>query len=199
MKRKFSLWTIISASTAIIFGAIVLATYLFPAGGLRNSILNWVVIATATALLVGVLNLLRIHLSKIRQQSGKSLYSFSVIVSLVLVFLVTLFNGSSGSATQWFFEYVQVPIESSLMAVLTVILTYSAARMLGRRTNLYSILFIAFTIIALIGNGSFIDIEFPFLQAIAEGGARGILLGVGLGTVTTGLRILMGVDRPYGS
>jgi hypothetical protein len=198
MKLKFSLWTIFSASIAIVFGAIVLATYLFPAGGLRNSILNWVVVATATALLVGVLNLLRTHLSKIRQGSGKSLYSISVIISLVVVFLVTLFNGSSGSGTQWFFEYVQVPIESSLMAILTVILTYSAARMLGRRTNLYSILFITFTIIALIGSGTFINFEIPFLQAIAEGGARGILLGVGLGTVTTGLRILMGVDRPYG-
>jgi hypothetical protein len=29
-------------------------------------------------------------------------------------------------------------------------------------------------------------------------GARGILLGVALGTVATGLRILIGADRPYG-
>jgi len=32
----------------------------------------------------------------------------------------------------------------------------------------------------------------------AAGGARGILLGVALGTLTTGLRILFGADRPYG-
>jgi hypothetical protein len=28
-------------------------------------------------------------------------------------------------------------------------------------------------------------------------GARGILLGVALGTVATGLRVLLGIDRPY--
>jgi hypothetical protein len=35
-------------------------------------------------------------------------------------------------------------------------------------------------------------------QIWALGGARGILIGVALGTITTGLRVLFGVDRPYG-
>jgi hypothetical protein len=30
------------------------------------------------------------------------------------------------------------------------------------------------------------------------GGARGILIGVSLGILTTGLRVLFGTDRPYG-
>ena len=36
------------------------------------------------------------------------------------------------------------------------------------------------------------------MQVLAVAGARGILLGVALGTVATGIRILMGADRPYG-
>jgi hypothetical protein len=35
-------------------------------------------------------------------------------------------------------------------------------------------------------------------QVLALGGARGILIGVALGALTTGLRVLFGVDRPYG-
>ena len=35
-------------------------------------------------------------------------------------------------------------------------------------------------------------------HSVASGGARGILIGVALGTLTTGLRILFGADRPYG-
>ena len=31
----------------------------------------------------------------------------------------------------------------------------------------------------------------------ALAGTRGIILGVALGTVVTGLRLLMGIDRPY--
>ena len=39
----------------------------------------------------------------------------------------------------------------------------------------------------------------PFVtHVLASAGARGILIGVALGTITTGLRILIGADRPYG-
>jgi hypothetical protein len=40
----------------------------------------------------------------------------------------------------------------------------------------------------------------PWLQhVLALGGARGLLIGIGLGTLTTGLRVLVGADRPYGT
>jgi hypothetical protein len=35
-------------------------------------------------------------------------------------------------------------------------------------------------------------------EVLALGGARGILIGVTLGTLTTGLRVIFGADRPYG-
>jgi len=35
-------------------------------------------------------------------------------------------------------------------------------------------------------------------QVPAMAGARGILIGVALGTIATGLRVLIGADRPYG-
>jgi hypothetical protein len=35
------------------------------------------------------------------------------------------------------------------------------------------------------------------LDVPALAGARGILLGVALGTAATGLRVLLGLDRPY--
>jgi hypothetical protein len=36
-----------------------------------------------------------------------------------------------------------------------------------------------------------------FQHVLGMGGARGILIGVALGTLTTGLRILLGAERPY--
>jgi hypothetical protein len=32
----------------------------------------------------------------------------------------------------------------------------------------------------------------------SRAGARGLLIGVALGTLLTGLRVLFGIDRPYG-
>jgi len=46
--------------------------------------------------------------------------------------------------------------------------------------------------------GLIAEIRSWILGVPAVGGARGILLGVALGTIATGIRILMGADRPYG-
>jgi hypothetical protein len=35
-------------------------------------------------------------------------------------------------------------------------------------------------------------------EFFAVAGARGILIGVALGALATGLRVLFGIDRPYG-
>jgi hypothetical protein len=37
-----------------------------------------------------------------------------------------------------------------------------------------------------------------FLNMFSGGGARGLLIGIALGTLLTGLRVLFGADRPYG-
>ncbi len=94
------------------------------------------------------------------------------------------------------------------MALLVVTLTYASIRLLRRRLNLLSVIFLITAFLILVGTA-----PWPFLgdvpilsdtvrpiiaQVPAAAGARGILLGVALGTLTTGLRILFGSDRPYG-
>ena len=100
-----------------------------------------------------------------------------------------------------------VPVEASLMALLAVTLLYASIRLLRRRANLMSIIFIATALLMLIGSatlpsgevGALNDFLRPWFQhVLAMGGARGILIGVALGTLTTGLRVLIGSDRPYG-
>jgi len=94
------------------------------------------------------------------------------------------------------------------MAVLAVTLTYASIRMLRRRLNILGFVFLGTALIILLGTAPmpFIgdvpimsDLVRPFVaQVLAAGGARGILIGVALGTLTIGLRILFGADRPYG-
>jgi hypothetical protein len=103
---------------------------------------------------------------------------------------------------------ILVPVEISLMAVLAVTLIYASMRLLRVRGSWTSILFLVTAFLVLLVTGplpfmnqpSFIsDWVRPFiLNNLSSGGARGILIGVALGTLTTGLRILFGVDRPYG-
>ena len=109
---------------------------------------------------------------------------------------------------QMIFEGVIFPVEASLMALLTVTLIYASVRLLRRRTDIMSIVFIgaaALTIFAsvslpFIGEIPLLgDVIRPWLTStLAAGGARGLLLGVALGALTTGLRVLFAFDRPFG-
>jgi sulfite exporter TauE/SafE len=101
-----------------------------------------------------------------------------------------------------------LPVEASLMALLAITLTYASIRLLRRHLNLLSVIFLITAVLILLGTAPWPFLgDVPFLSNIirpivaqipATAGARGILLGVALGTLTTGLRILFGADRPYG-
>jgi hypothetical protein len=84
---------------------------------------------------------------------------------------------------------------------------FAAVRLFSRRLHWASLLFLGAAVLVLIGTAPLpvigqIQLLVDMRQWLANGpalaGARGLLLGVALGTIATGVRILMGVDRPYG-
>jgi hypothetical protein len=102
-------------------------------------------------------------------------------------------------------DAIIIPVEASLMAILAVTLIYASIRLLRRRLDVTRVLFLVAALISLIatvptpfgpipGSQSLLDLMGMF----SSGGARGLLIGISLGTLLTGLRVLFGVDRPYG-
>jgi hypothetical protein len=210
-----------SAACAIAFGLLVLAGYLFGhnsdgtlsfLGEMQLFIVNVAVVLAGFAVLIGVANLSLVHFNKIRTKPKNALYSVILILVMLGTFLL-------GLASRWlqlpilftFFNdslnVVILPVESSLMAILAVTLTYASIRLLRRRFNLVSVVFLATALIVLLGTmplpflgDTFLNqsIRPFFTQVLATSGARGILIGVALGALTVGLRILIGADRPYG-
>lgn len=201
MKNKLNLRAPVATVVAIFFGWAILLTYIIPLDGmvsLRDTVLSLVVILSAAALLVGVINLLSVHVGKIQGGKGSSLYSFSLVIALILTFTITYIQGPNEEWPQWLLTYIQIPVEASLMAVMAVTLTYASSRLLIRRTNVFSVIFVISLLLALVAINPILGLKIGFVRLFANAGARGILLGVGLGTVATGLRILIGSDRPYG-
>lgn len=199
------------AVIAIVVGAIVLLGYFIELEfltSLRVQLLQWAAMLAAVVLLVGVVNLARVHWRKFSTQQVGGSYSLVLLISLGGTFLISIAGLwlNQTNLLTWMFKYIQTPIESSLMAVLAIVLVFSVARLLNRRLNVFSIIFIGTVMFVLIGTASLPGIELGILreirawlvQVFAAAGARGILLGVALGTIATGLRVLIGVDRPYG-
>ena len=199
--------TPVAAGVAIAAGMFVLVSLFVPGfEDLRNRVLNWAILLAALALLLGMVNLLTVHIERVRSRQ-QPLYSAVLIIALLATFGITVWEGSQGVTAAWIFNNIQVPIEASLMAVLAISLTLAAARLLHFRKDLMSIVFAVALFVLLLGSGPLFGIDLPFFtgtlgpyvtQFLSTGAMRGLLIGVALGTVLTGLRILIGADRPYG-
>jgi hypothetical protein len=200
---------ITNAVIAIVSGVLIILGYFFPGvfGSLQTILVGWAIILAAFALLLGIFNLAMVHWKRMGSNEPGSFYSIVLLVSLFITMIVAGFSGPTGTWTLWVFNTFQLPVEISLLAVLAIILLYAGARLLSRRPKWTTILFLATILLVLLGSVPlFLVGEITPLSAIkgwlvqvpAIAGARGLLLGVALGTVATGLRILIGIDRPYG-
>jgi hypothetical protein len=171
--------------------------------------INTAVIIAAFALFLGVLNVLRVHARKIRERRGGGLYSLVLIAAMLLVLLVGLPplpdqpSGPSQPVIQWIFQNVQAPIQAALSALLVFFLVTAAYRLLTVR-NLESAVMLIVALLVLVGQVTvgllplLPKVKDWILDVPAMAGVRGILLGVALGALLTGIRLLLGVERPYG-
>jgi len=203
------LWT----ALAILFGSLVLAGYVLDSPALqsiRSLLMQWAVILAAAALLLGLVNMLSVHWNKVGAQEKGWPYSALLLLALLATFILGLVFGPDSSLLSTLFNDIQQPVEASLVALLAVTLTVAGFRLVARRRHLASVVFAVSALIVLLGtgpwlvggNGSFFltmgELRAWWSQVWAAGGARGLLLGVALGATVTGLRVLLGSDRPYG-
>jgi hypothetical protein len=174
-----------------------------------GSYLVWLIVA-ATAVVMGLVNLLVVHWNKISTQSKDWVFSAILVVFMLEMLVLGLIFGPDHKLVLFFFTYVQLPVEISLMAILAVVLVVAGFQVIRRRRDLLSMTFMGSALVVLVGTLPWVfggeseivralgELRAWLTQVWAVAGARGILLGVALGAAATGLRVIMGVDRPYG-
>ncbi|NJC97504.1 MAG: hypothetical protein C3F07_21390 [Anaerolineales bacterium] len=198
---------IFTAVFAIASGLIVLLGYFFPnqLEPLRLFLVDWAVIIAGMAVLVGVANLAFVQMEKIRTRQKNGSYSALLVLSLIVTFGLGLVFGPQHQIMRLAMDAVIFPVEASLMAILAVTLIYASIRLFRRRADAMTVLFLIVAVLFLLAimptpfgpiPGDWIVLEFAGM--FSRGGARGLLIGVALGTLLTGLRVLFGIDRPYG-
>lgn len=191
-------------------GLIILLGYFFPSSGLaaiRTPMLDWAIILAAVAGLIAIIHLIfGVHWHRLRESGKERTFSFIVIGAFLLTLAAGIFFGPTDPGYQKVVTAIQMPIEASLMAVLAITLAYASLKILQRQRNWMGfVFFISVVIFLLINSGIFsFAANIPILQTLLSGvsqvpiaGARGILIGVALGSLLTGIRILIGSDRPY--
>lgn len=200
------------ALVAIAVGLGVLVALFLPypwLDAISTYLIDTAVIVAAFALFLGLLNVLRVHAHRIHRGQPGGFYSIVLISAMLLVLVLGLLpmpgqtSGPSQPVVSWIFQYVQWPIQASLSALLVFFLVTAAYRLLRVR-NLESAVMLSVALLVLAAGltvglvPALSDLRSWILDVPAMAGVRGILLGVTLGILLTGIRLLAGVERPYG-
>lgn len=216
---KIRLGNVIFTAVAVSIGFLTLLGY-FVGGlgaGVRVQLLTWGSLLAAVAVLIGALNLVRIHFNKMLD-FPRGWYSIFVVLGFfgaLAAALVSLLPDQAGGptanvASQFLFQHVIGATSAALSALLVFILVFAGYRMLRRPPTLVTVVFLITAVAALVLMAPVIvgvpeaaaddlrDAWAWLSQVPAVAGARGLMLGIALGIIATGLRILLAMDRPYG-
>jgi hypothetical protein len=174
-----------------------------PTGSIAQVLLRIAVITLAFSIIIGLANLVLNNIRRIfiSQTWTGRVSSAVVLVSFLAGLLVPVINAEWGN---FLLEDVQTTIESSLAGLLFFALVYGAFRILRHKVTWTGILFVLTIEIVILGAlpvGLFSPVRrfTDWLMSVpVNAGARGILLGIALATLVTGLRVLIGQDRSYG-
>ena len=189
----------------ILSGLVVLAAMFFiPLGGsILGTVLNWVIVVAGVALLVAIASLVLTHLRFVA--NGKKGFLLSLV--LVISFLVTLVLGLlRGVDDPVFLKWVGAvirPIETALLGLVALVMMSAAMKIFRERG--WSALTVSFGVSAVIflvlGLGFLQNLNSPvlnqvitFLEGLPMIGARGLLIGVGIGLLMMAFRVLFGME-----
>lgn len=206
-------------------GLLVLLSYVFPDdviligditwGALRQILIEWGIVLAAFALLLGYLNLIGVHLRRIRQ--GESfVYSILLVFSSLLMLTIWGVDVFTNSQAKSLAEAAQStifldaifngfisPAQSALGALLAILIAVAGFRALRAHKTVGMLLFVVTAIIVALTQpiaGPIGVVLRPIREVVIDplttGGLRGLLLGVALGGTIVGFRVLLGVDKP---
>ena len=175
-------------------------------GGWLSVVLNWAIVLSSVALLVVLARLLFTHIGYIARGRQGFIYSL-VAVSAFLITLIAgfLFGVDNPTFLKWIAGIMR-PLESALLGLVAIVLASLSLKFFYQRG--WNALTISFAVSALVflflGLGVLQAIDYPPLQRVIQAveglpmiGARGLLIGVTLGAILMGMRVLIGAERPY--
>jgi hypothetical protein len=194
--------------TATVVGVFMTVQYYLvssAATAVYRTILAWMQIIFAFALIVGVAGVVRIHLQKLIRRPADRFYSATLLTGAAVMAVFGFAGGiDRGSPFLWMFDHFQAPMQSTVFSLLAFYVASAAYRGFRARSGESVVLVIA-AMIVLVGRvplGQLISSYIPtsadwILTVPALAAKRAILIGIGLGMIATSLKVILGLERTY--
>ncbi|MDP2857116.1 MAG: hypothetical protein Q8P50_03965 [Bacillota bacterium] len=190
-----------------LMAVIMLVEYFFKVPWLQNfakDLRDWSTIVSAFALAFAAVNLTLLHTRNIAIKRSGWQYSIVMIACMFSFVVFGVFFGRTSAGFKFLWDAGLVPLGSAFYAMLVFQIATASYRSFRARNVDAALLLIAGVLVMLgkapVGAamwGGFVPITDWIMNVPNLAANRGIMIGAALGTVATGLRIMLGLDRAY--
>jgi len=190
----------------MITGLLMIVDFFVDAGALNTvaaELRNWVVILTYFAVVLGLVNISIFHTKRITKRSSKWIYSAWLIFIIVSVTLLGVFGGTEHPMYKFLFQNIYGVLGPCGYGIMAFFIASAAYRVL-RVKNIEALVLLLAVVLTLLYRAPIGGI-IPLVPEIGDwiqsvpstGGMRGIIIGMAIGAIGMGLRVLLGHERGY--
>ncbi len=182
-----------------------------PVASIASLLVEWASVLIALTLLIGLLSVAGSHLRRVVQRNSDWGYSIVLLLGMIITIAAGIGGGPNvilprslaEEPIRWVFTNMYEPLASSLLALLAFFSLSAALRALKQR-RIEAMVIVGVALLVLLTQlGPIATV--PFIGATMQwindymvmAGARGLLIGVALGTLVASMRVLLGFDQPY--
>ncbi|MBI3872990.1 MAG: hypothetical protein HY304_07955 [candidate division Zixibacteria bacterium] len=167
--------------------------------------LDWPPIIGVFALSLGIISLIRMSAKRVRTRTPDWGYSVVTLAGLASMIVAGLpwFGGQESPVYKWEFQYIMQSILPTMFALLSFFIASAAYRAFRARSAVASVLLVS-AFIVMIRFFPMGPLSIPaastaswLLNVPNLAAKRAITIGVGLGIVSTALKVVLGIERSY--
>lgn len=173
-----------------------------------NSAMSWTTNAILTiatfAVIIGVGSLTITHGSRTMKGEKDWINSLSLLAIMWLIIIIGFTYGPTNDVYQWFYNNVLLPLDATILSLIGFFVVTASYRSFVARSDEAALLLVA-AILTIIGQApiggtiwpGFVTITDWLMNIPTTAGMRGFVIGVAIGTVSLGVRVLLGLERTY--
>lgn len=188
-----------------------------PIATLGDGLNGWYIIVVSAAIFLGAMNLMQVHIRKIRLRLRNWQYSPVTIAGFLVMFVTgVIFTNAEGRPFDFLFQNAVVPMGATMFSLLAFFVASASFRAF-RASNWRATLLLVSAFIVMLGRVPIGDLLWRLVPGAASGahpnlvseaaewvmqwpnlaGQRAVMIGAAMGVVASALRIIFGVERSY--